>query len=672
MPAPSPELLLSLSPPVLRSLLSTFGPLPDVRSTAPTRSLARAIFEGRIPPKLLRPLESILGRFGTEPGRRSLIEAAHALRDPRASAWLDEPAADIAAKLAIEIATTKGSARRTVERIRDLAALRLERELNERATYELLAPTPVDGKRIAARLARELGDVVVDTWTRDEPGGTLRFAVFVRAPSTSGLVLEGDEITARTERPVTVDLIRLDPGKMRVSFTLARPELLTAYARALDLPLRPSFTLRVLHDLTREQLAALKLPPGVTKVTVVAVRWRRPDGTRHEVRGFDALDPAHEGTAPRSGYIDRATLRVQFGERPIDVFFQLPHRLDISDMAFEGPAREVLAALGILAPGAMPDDARSLAPYEHGDWRWRSVAGDDGFERLLAEKRVVRVLLAHVSTREHRMHGAGYVVRDVPGDKGAQYALGEDRSLGARPVTAKDRIAWRLDLAPLEEGMRGDLGATRVGEPNGLKVIGILDLGVVVLASGKIRFFYAMATPSKGWEAALVRACGLGVTPVVLVPDGHAAPDAILAIGLDLEEQLGLKRIGRVLGKAAEALGVRGEVEPWRLCDEAVVVETKTSRVWVLGVLVGLTEKPYRLLEYLAQRAGHLTTTKEVGAYVSVSEYPDVVARRTKAELEKQLRAALEAAAVGCEIADRLVVVDGRKGYRLGVGVRVI
>ena len=190
----------------------------------------------------------------------------------------------------------------------------------------------------------------------------------------------------------------------------------------------------------------------------------------------------------------------------------------------------------------------------------------------------------------------------------------------------------------------------------------VLDLGIVALASGRLRFVYPMATPPKGWEAALVRACGIGVTAVVLVPKGHSGPAGLLTIGLDVAEQLGVKGIGRALGKAAEALGVGGEVEVWRLHEEDVVVEAATQKVWILGVLVGLSEKAYRFVEYLARNAGRPTTTKELGAYVSSSGYPDDAARRIRGEVERQVTRGLTAAGADVAIVERLIVAEGSWG----------
>src|ERR1700722_4001731 len=100
MPSPSPELLLSLSPSVLRSLLATFGPLPGLRPNAPLLSIVRAIFEGRAGAKLARVLGSVVARFSTETGRRAIVEGGRARRDARAAEWLEGRAGGAAGEVA--------------------------------------------------------------------------------------------------------------------------------------------------------------------------------------------------------------------------------------------------------------------------------------------------------------------------------------------------------------------------------------------------------------------------------------------------------------------------------------------------------------------------------------------------------------------------------------------
>jgi hypothetical protein len=122
-----------------------------------------------------------------------------------------------------------------------------------------------------------------------------------------------------------------------------------------------------------------------------------------------------------------------------------------------------------------------------------------------------------------------------------------------------------------------------------------------------------------------------------------------------------------VLGKIAEVLGLEKEVEAWRLYDDDIVVEAATQRAWVTGVLVPFRERAYGLLFHLAKRGG-IVATKDIGASISAAGAPDVTAR--KAQLEA--RAAARRAGVDAGIVAKMIVVEGRKGYRLGVSARVV
>ncbi len=447
------------------------------------------------------------------------------------------------------------------------------------------------------------------------------------------------------------------------------PETLPEYVSAFDLSLNPSSTLRPLLDAIRAKLATVRVA-SVTQIEVVGMRVRRPNGSRVEVRGADLVDPAY--ALPAGGYVDRATFRITVnGKSKVDAFIQLPHHFDISDRSFEGEVRAALEALGLFAPGRLPDDARSLAPYEHGEWRWIAVIGEAAFARLRALHFFTRVIAAHVVTEETRMHGAAYVVHEVPGRAHAWYALAEDPSLGARLVTAADRVAYRFDTDRLRDAMMRDIDGTPAELP--LVLQGILDLGIVTLASGRLRFVYAMGEPPPGWAEALRRACGLGVTPVVFVPRGHAAEiQGILAIELDVHEQFGARGVGRALGRAAEALGVGNEVDAWRRYDEELVIDRTAKRAWLLGVTLILKESGRKLVDYLAAHAGNVVPTNTLGRHVSLSADAGAAARRVKTDVEEQVTECLTRAGVDTAIVERLIVAEGHKGYRLGVSVRAV
>ena len=119
---PLPEILLKLPLATLRALAVVVGPVPGLPPKAKPFETARALFVHsagfRAPihvvddisemfnPQAAAAVFSILPRIATAAGRRGAIECARAWSDPRADEWTDWPAIDVAAALAMEIATT--------------------------------------------------------------------------------------------------------------------------------------------------------------------------------------------------------------------------------------------------------------------------------------------------------------------------------------------------------------------------------------------------------------------------------------------------------------------------------------------------------------------------------------------------------------------------------------
>jgi hypothetical protein len=646
-------------------LLDVFGSPRGVRASSAPVAIARALFAGKAKSPLRRVLDEVL-RFATALGRRAILEAAFACDEPRRAEWERETAEDLAVLLSVLRARSKGKQKRAISRVLSLAMLRVDRQIPHLASYELVAEG--DETRTTddapAKIAKALG--AGDVWVHHADDGTLHMAVFLHGAPTATLRM-GKGVSREVSRPAFVDYVRLTRGS-RARVTTHAPELLPTYASALGLSLRPSLTLRSFDDLTAATFARSSLPRGVRAAVVVAMRVRTPAGARRETRAFDV---AAEPRAPAAGYVDRVTLRVDLAgsERPVDVFLELPHRIEFQDPAFEAPLRALLDAIGVFSPGARPDDAWSLAPFSHGLWRWLVLLGEEAVLRMRKNGLLAPVRAAHVATEELRMLGTTYVVREVPGEPLLEYALSEDPSFPARLVRPEDHVALRLDLDKLAAAMRRDLGT----EPGAAATPSpVLDLGVLSSRRGRVRFFYLASAPPEGWAASVRRACGVGTTPVILLPQGRAAVSEMAHVELDLFEQLGAAPLASVVRRAAKVLGIEEELEPWQLAEEVLYVDTVSQRVWVLGVLVRLlTENSYRFLEYLAKNASRVIPSKEVGAHVSASGYPDVAARRAKAEVERQVEGSLVAAGRDASIAKKLVVVEGRKGFRLGVTARV-
>ena len=268
------------------------------------------------------------------------------------------------------------------------------------------------------------------------------------------------------------------------------------------------------------------------------------------------------------------------------------------------------------------------------------------------------------------MHGAG--VRGARRGRASPTCNTRSRrtgALGARLVGPKDRVAWRLDTRALAAAMPRDLGAHAAPPP--LAIAAVLDLGVVTLASGKLRVVYAMAEPPAGWVEARRRASGMGMTPVGR-QRAHGRARGCWSRAVRARTARGRAASGGALGRIAEALGIEKEVDPWRVSDADVLVDSRTDRVWVKGVSIRFNEHRWRFVSLLARKGGAVAATKDIGAAIPKSSYPDVVARRMKRQVDRQVRRELEAQGEDASIVDRMIVVDGRLGYRFGVSVRVV
>ena len=195
----------------------------------------------------------------------------------------------------------------------------------------------------------------------------------------------------------------------------------------------------------------------------------------------------------------------------------------------------------------------------------------------------------------------------------------------------------------------------------------VVTRGVVSLKSCKLRIVYAMAEPPAGWVDAVRRAAGVKATPVILVPQGHAGEaNGILDVELTLVQQFGAARAGRVLGKIAEALDLAGEVDAWMLHDEEVVLDPANERAWVTGVPIALNEHRWAFVHFLAKKGGAVAASKEIGEAISKSGYPDVVARRMKIQIDRQVQRDLQSRR---RRRKRRVPNDRRRGAA-GVSVR--
>jgi hypothetical protein len=676
-----PDFTLAISMARFRALFAALGAPANVSARATHATIARALFGGDIPTLLADALEEI-ARLACEDGRRALVEAALSLGvDTRA--WpLHEGVADLAAYVVL-YARTNDAAAKVVRR----AHVRLNRLLSPNLSYELAAAFDATERDCAARLAKRfLRALADDVWAVADEEGRLHLAVLYRAAGEAAVV-DGERVVTR---PLRADWIRVDFDARRIFVVTATPERLHAYgavvgetawgdARAFGE--RPSITFKPIQERRAGALDAITLPPGVRKVTVTAWQLDAGDGSRHEVRANDALPALETHLHVAGGYFSRLNVRVDIdaAPHPVDVVMQLPNIVRYSDLRWAAQARAAADALGLFAPGQLPDDARTLAPYVHPEWRWVSVLGAAAVGAMVRESLLRPVKTSKLASKEHGALARSVTVHVVPGEPGARYALAEDRSTPARNVRDDDAVMLALALDDLAERHRAALGLARVAKEK--EVAGFLDIGELVHADGIARIAYAMTTPRRGALEALRKSCGMRAVPIVLVPAGRRfAGEGVAQIELGLAEQFGAGDLARVASAVREEAGIEAvdEVGPAtrRARSAEMVAEKATGRIWLFGdEMLDLPEGGQKFLMFLAERGRRGASAADAGGAVSPGSLnPDVVGRKMRRNVDRWIAKTYRRLGkpVPAKIAGGIVVREGTSGYRLVVTAIVV
>jgi hypothetical protein len=410
---PLPEILAKLSRRTLDEIARVVGPVPGLAPSATRAETERALFHHyagfRAPIHIVWTIAdmfdvqaaaavfAILPRIASDEGRRGALECARNWGDPRAETWASWSAIDVAAALAIEVATTMDVPEKTdqYQRAKCLvtaARRRVDAAPTERPTYELAAVSPValDAGAIEAVLRRDLGVDVVEVWSAvDAADGSLLVAVFVKRSMVALPVLrKSGRIGVDRYRPVTVDSLRISADGSRVSLTLDGRHLLRTYAKALGLSLRASVTLRRIRPDTFDALRA-RAPAGM-KINVDRLGFRFADGTEYIVEG---VDPWKEATRLwAEGALRSVRFRVEDEHgRVFRVFLERPHRIEIPELMTYPLARALIAKLRLLRGARPAEKAERVKTAKTG----REGTGGGRGPRSSEKTRALRARVVH-------------------------------------------------------------------------------------------------------------------------------------------------------------------------------------------------------------------------------------------------------------------------------------
>jgi hypothetical protein len=330
-----------------------------------------------------------------------------------------------------------------------------------------------------------------------------------------------------------------------------------------------------------------------------------------------------------------------------------------------------MASLGTMAPGALGDDAWSLFPVRHADWRLREVLGSAQVDALLAKKALARVVSRNVTTAELRAQGSNLLTFPVPGEPGVSYAIPSDPSVPTRDVAARDREVLELDVAKLAAIRAKEMKLE--GKPR-VRADGVtLFHGQLSSRQASLAFVSILRAPSGRTERdALAKEIASEVFPahaVLMVPRGRAWGSGLFEVEYD-----GLVEGGTALVERAVRLArLEDHVDPCRLTDAPLVVHRKTRRVWFKETLMELAESGYAMIEGLAVREGEVVSGRDVCKWLSPTREDLQAAKATRPKIVKWMTRSFEGTGrkVPHEEIERVIVVEGKRGFRLGVAVRV-
>jgi hypothetical protein len=651
--------------------------------TAPLRELLRALWGVRADARFAEAVD-VLGVLACDVGHAAIVTAA---RQEKRKLPTELDPADLAAEL-----LTRRAHDESWEPVLEMALLKFTRLAPDAVAFERRGRdgrAAGDASGCAEVIRSQLGGEVVDAWHGVDDDGVIHVAVLRREGRRSAAVACATGAARVVRRSLVADVVRVDVPEARCVARTNDEDRARAYASALGDALygdarffsdAPTFTLGPLTRLGSARLARVQVP-GISRVRVVEIVWDNGKGATFYTQGSDALFAYETSGGASGGYILSAMLRMDSpaSPRPIDVVIHLANRAAFREPRLERLARAALHALGLDAPGTAPDDAFSLAPWIHAEWRWRRLLGDAAFERLCAQGILVPAKARMVAGRPEEKLGWVYVEFPLKSRPGTRYAVARDPSLPSRVVAEGDQRMWTLDRAALAELHARELGAESGSAETRERIAeGVIDVGLVRGRGADVHVWLVLRAPataaeSRAWVAAVQRA-SRGAHPVVVLPEGRTIGAAV-EIGVTSAELFGAEEVApKVLERAGEALGVEGMFEPSRLVakDVRLVCDGESERCWLDGVeLTHLSDVGAKMVVTLSKDA-RVVPSKEVETAMSPKRTARGAASETAAKIGEWIRRSF--ADAGREApgdAGEIVVAVGKRGWRVTVKAAV-
>lgn len=629
---------------------------------------------------LLDALE-VIQELGTDQGRDHLSNAADD-QQVQLGAVDDIPARELAARVWTESRTNEAVAQVLVRARLSVLEAGRDRTYREFVGRPTRGASSIDPQRVRAAVAewcceQKKSDVVhVYAYEKD---GEWRCEI-IRGEAVRRVVEIKDR---RPEilnfRPAVADHLRYEPDTGRLGIATRSPRLVRMYRELLGsmLGTDASFfsnenicTLKPLQKHGRSLFDRHQVP-GILRVDVVELRWRRGDRDRVLVAGPDCFKILADLEARLvEGELVQARLLVWFAgaSRRGQVTITVPGRIEINAGARERLVERLLDEAGLrgtFGPNAEQLDLWSLHPWRLREDLWRRHLGE-AFDRLVQQTALRDVRLDAVPHPDHPERESALVIEELDGT--ATIGVSDDPTIGVRTLTSSDVMGYELDVSWLVRDLCGALGLDGTSREIAR---GIWLLGLRTLSPGATVAVFLATRQPPDTAAQSVRAASGTARPVLLVPLGRAADGDPLQV----ECRVPQGPYDGLIGRIVERLNLQEQVPPPVYRTEELILDPKKGEAWYRGVpLVKLVAgtHPFKFAEKVAGSPSQVITKDTLRDHLSPANADDGIVRKAKSDFVKRVEESFAEAGVECPASVKEIFKAQSGGYVLRATAYVV
>jgi hypothetical protein len=623
----------------------------------------------------------VLLELGTDDGRDLILNAADDRQVPL-GAVDDEPARELAARVWLESRSNAALAEVLVRAQVSALEARHVRTYRECVGKRALSAKPLDRERLLA---------AVENWCRKhKKSDAIQVYIYESAGEWRCEIMRGEALKRVIEikdkrpeilnfRPAVADHLRYDAETGRLGIATRSPRLLQMYREVLGTLLADDAahfsnenicTLKPLQEQGRALFDRHRVP-GILRVDVVELRWRRGDRDKVWVKGPDCFRILEDvGARLIEGRVIEARLSIWFAGcgRAAHVTIRVPGQIDINAGANEYLVEQLLDEVGIRGAFDSADerlDLWSLYPWRMNEETWRRHVGTSEFDRLV-QQRVLHPVSLEATT--HPDHPAAPNALDVETIAGTTMGISDDPAIPLRTLTSSDVMGYQLDTSCVAREISSALGLEGSSSeiPGGIWALGRRSLSPTIAIS----VFLASRRPGPTTGHS-IRATANGSRPVLLVPVTRTSETDVPQI----ECRVPSGPYGGLIGRIVERLNLQDQVDPPMWLSEDLILVPKKGTAWYRKVLLSKLlpgTHPYKFAEKVVAAEGQLVTKETLREYLSSMNPDDSVVRKAKSDFVQRVRESFEEAGLECPPEVKQVFASRSGGYVLKATARVL